>query len=141
MTVVAFVTDALAIRRILDHLGLSTREAEKPPPAPREVLRVAEHGGGADERAAHSRVDAAGLTAFSRESPETSPWPTRRFPREQGESLSPGWEEHPCHAQKYHLATSPAAPRVDRLGSLSTWSATNSSNRKRLFTVTSDPAW
>jgi hypothetical protein len=46
MTVVAFLTDAVAIRRILEHLGLSTPEAEKPPPAPREVLRVAEHGEG-----------------------------------------------------------------------------------------------
>jgi hypothetical protein len=46
MTVVAFLTDGLAIRRILDHLGLSTPEAEKPPPPPREVLRVAEHGEG-----------------------------------------------------------------------------------------------
>jgi hypothetical protein len=41
-----FVTDALAIRRILDHLGLSTPEAEKPPPLSRQVLRVAEHGEG-----------------------------------------------------------------------------------------------
>jgi hypothetical protein len=45
MAVVAFVTDAFAIRKILDHLGLSTPEAEKPPPL-REVLRVAEHGEG-----------------------------------------------------------------------------------------------
>lgn len=41
MSMVAFVTDAFAIRRILDHLGLSTPEAERPPPL-REVLRVAE---------------------------------------------------------------------------------------------------
>jgi len=45
MSIVAFLTDAFAIRRILDHLGLSTPEAEKPPPL-REVLRVAEHGEG-----------------------------------------------------------------------------------------------
>ena len=45
MSIVAFLTDALAIRKILDHLGLSTPEADKPPP-PREVLRVAEHGEG-----------------------------------------------------------------------------------------------
>jgi hypothetical protein len=43
MSIVAFVTDAFAIRKILDHLGLSTPEAEKPTPQ-REVLRVAEHG-------------------------------------------------------------------------------------------------
>jgi len=43
MSIVAFLTDAFAIRKILDHLGLSTPEAEKPPPQ-REVLRVAEHG-------------------------------------------------------------------------------------------------
>jgi hypothetical protein len=29
----SFVTDAFAIRRILDHLGLSTPEADKPAPA------------------------------------------------------------------------------------------------------------
>jgi hypothetical protein len=46
MTVVAFLADAVAIRRILNHLGLSTPETEKPPPPPREVLRVAEHGEG-----------------------------------------------------------------------------------------------
>lgn len=45
MAVVAFVTDAFAIRKILDHLGLSTPEAQKPPPL-REVLRVAAHGEG-----------------------------------------------------------------------------------------------
>jgi hypothetical protein len=45
MSIVAFLTDAFAIRRILDHLGLSTPEAEKPPPV-RESLRVAEHGEG-----------------------------------------------------------------------------------------------
>jgi hypothetical protein len=43
MSIVAFVTDAFAIRRILDHLALRTPHAEKPPPL-REVLRVAEHG-------------------------------------------------------------------------------------------------
>jgi hypothetical protein len=41
MSMVAFVTDAFAIRRILDQLGLSTPEAERPPPL-REVLRIAE---------------------------------------------------------------------------------------------------
>jgi hypothetical protein len=40
--VVAY-TDTVAIRRILDHLGLSREPQEKPPPV-REVLRVAEHG-------------------------------------------------------------------------------------------------
>jgi len=45
MSIVAFVTDAFAIRRILDHLGLSTPEAGKPPPL-REVLRVAEQAEG-----------------------------------------------------------------------------------------------
>ena len=44
MSIVAFVTDAAAIGKILDHLGLSTPEAEKPPPPLRELLRVAEHG-------------------------------------------------------------------------------------------------
>ena len=45
MSVVGFATDAAAIGRILEHLGLSTPEAEKPPPVP-EILRVAEHGDG-----------------------------------------------------------------------------------------------
>jgi hypothetical protein len=45
MSIVAFVTDSFAIRRILDRLGLSPPQQEKPPPI-REVLRVAEHGEG-----------------------------------------------------------------------------------------------
>src|SRR5712691_883595 len=44
MSIVAFVADSFAIRRILDHLGLSP-PPEKPPPQ-REVLRVAQHGEG-----------------------------------------------------------------------------------------------
>ncbi len=36
--VVAYVTDSLAIRQILDHLCLSPRE--KPPPDVRDVVRV-----------------------------------------------------------------------------------------------------
>jgi hypothetical protein len=43
---IAFVTGQLAIGKILEHLGLSTPEAAKPPPPAREVLRVAEHGDG-----------------------------------------------------------------------------------------------
>ena len=46
MSVVAFVTDSAAVRRILDHLGLSSPEAEKPPPPVPETLRVAEQGDG-----------------------------------------------------------------------------------------------
>jgi hypothetical protein len=38
LTVVAYVTDALAIRRILDHLDLSP--PEKPPPSVRDIIRV-----------------------------------------------------------------------------------------------------
>jgi len=34
----AYITDSVAIRRILDHLGLSP--PEKPPPDVREVVRV-----------------------------------------------------------------------------------------------------
>ena len=45
MSVAGFVTDTVAIGRILEHLGLSTPEAAKPPPV-REVLRFAEHGEG-----------------------------------------------------------------------------------------------
>jgi hypothetical protein len=40
---IAFLTDALSIRRILDHLGLGTPAQDKPPPV-REILRVAEQG-------------------------------------------------------------------------------------------------
>jgi hypothetical protein len=46
MSLIAFVTDQVAIGKILDHLGLSSPEAAKPPPPAREVLRVAEHGDG-----------------------------------------------------------------------------------------------
>jgi hypothetical protein len=43
MQMIAFLTDQLSVRRILDHLGLSTPPQDKPPPV-REILRVAEHG-------------------------------------------------------------------------------------------------
>ena len=46
MNLIAFVTDQVAIGKILDHLGLSTSEAEKPPPPLPETLRVAEEGDG-----------------------------------------------------------------------------------------------
>jgi hypothetical protein len=45
MQMIAFLTDQLSIRKILDHLGLSTPPQDKPPPV-REILRVAEHGEG-----------------------------------------------------------------------------------------------
>jgi hypothetical protein len=45
MQMIAFLTDQLSIRRILDHLGLSTPPQNKPPPV-REILRVTEHGEG-----------------------------------------------------------------------------------------------
>jgi hypothetical protein len=45
MQMIAFLTDQLSIRRILDHLGLGTPAQNKPPPV-REILRVAEHGEG-----------------------------------------------------------------------------------------------
>ncbi len=45
MSLIAFVTDQVAFRKILDHLGLCSPEAEKPPPT-RELLCVAEHGDG-----------------------------------------------------------------------------------------------
>jgi len=38
LQIVAYITDTVAIRRILDHLGLSP--PEKPPPDVREVVRV-----------------------------------------------------------------------------------------------------
>jgi hypothetical protein len=41
-----FVTAQTAIGKILGHLGLSTPEAEMPPPPAQEVLRVVEHGEG-----------------------------------------------------------------------------------------------
>jgi hypothetical protein len=46
MSLIAFVTDQMAIGKILDHLGLSSPQAEKPPPLAREVVRVAEHADG-----------------------------------------------------------------------------------------------
>ena len=46
MSVVAFVTDSGAIGCILDHLGLGSPQADKPPPPVVEILRVAEHGDG-----------------------------------------------------------------------------------------------
>jgi hypothetical protein len=46
MSLIAFVTDQMAIGKILEHLGLSSPQAAKPPPPAREVLRVAEHADG-----------------------------------------------------------------------------------------------
>jgi hypothetical protein len=46
MSLIAFVTDQVAIGKILDHLGLSTPEAEGPPAPLRELLRIAEEGDG-----------------------------------------------------------------------------------------------
>jgi hypothetical protein len=46
MSLIAFVTDPMAIGKILEHLGLSSPQAAKPPPPSREVLRVAEHADG-----------------------------------------------------------------------------------------------
>ena len=45
MQMIAFLTVQLSIRRILDHLGLSTPPQDKPPPV-REILRGAEHDEG-----------------------------------------------------------------------------------------------
>jgi hypothetical protein len=39
LKIVAYITDELSIKHILDHLGLSPPE-EKPPPETREVVRV-----------------------------------------------------------------------------------------------------
>jgi hypothetical protein len=39
MTLGAYITDAFAIRRILEHLGLAPRPEEKPPPV-REVRLI-----------------------------------------------------------------------------------------------------
>jgi hypothetical protein len=45
MSLIAFVTDQMAVGKILDHLGLRAPPQDKPPPV-RELLRVAEHGEG-----------------------------------------------------------------------------------------------
>ena len=45
MSILGFVSDQLAVGRVLDHLGLSAPEAAKPLPI-REIVRVAEHGEG-----------------------------------------------------------------------------------------------
>jgi hypothetical protein len=54
MSLIAFVTDPMAIGKILEHLGLSRPQAAKPPPPSREVLRVAEHAHGPAHRGAGS---------------------------------------------------------------------------------------
>jgi hypothetical protein len=43
MQMIAFLTDQLSIRRILDHLALSPPKQAKPPP---QIQRVAEYGEG-----------------------------------------------------------------------------------------------
>jgi hypothetical protein len=37
---VAYLHDSVAIKQVLDHLGLSPPEESKPPPAMHEVVRV-----------------------------------------------------------------------------------------------------
>jgi hypothetical protein len=81
MSIVAFVSDSLAIRPILDHLGLIPQQLEKPPPT-REVLRVAEHGeGGA----------LTGRMGVSLTSPRQVDHPSERLPSPAvGRSLGTG---------------------------------------------------
>jgi hypothetical protein len=55
MSMIALVADQAAVGKILDHLGLGAPEAEKPPPPPREVVRVAEHGTAGECRETGSR--------------------------------------------------------------------------------------
>jgi hypothetical protein len=38
--IIAYITDSLAIKQILDHLGLWPAEENEPPPAPREIRAV-----------------------------------------------------------------------------------------------------
>ena len=40
LEIVAYLHDQVAIKQILDHLGLSPPEESKPPPATHEVVRV-----------------------------------------------------------------------------------------------------
>jgi hypothetical protein len=51
MSIVGFVTDSVAIGRILDHLGLGAPQRQEKPPPIREIARVAEHGEGWGEPA------------------------------------------------------------------------------------------
>jgi len=46
ISIIAFVTDGLGIRRILDHLGLSPPPPQDKPPPAHQVVRVAEQGEG-----------------------------------------------------------------------------------------------
>jgi hypothetical protein len=46
MSIVGFVTDSVAIGRILEHLGLSSPQRQEKPPPVREIAQVAEHGEG-----------------------------------------------------------------------------------------------
>ena len=40
LRIVAYLHDTVAIKQVLDHLGLSPPEESKPPPAMREVVRM-----------------------------------------------------------------------------------------------------
>jgi len=44
LRIIAYITDLLSIKQVLDSLGLSTVQTEKPPPAPRDVRVVALDG-------------------------------------------------------------------------------------------------
>jgi hypothetical protein len=62
MSIVGFVTDSVAVGRILDHLGLSSpQRQEKPPPVP-EIARVAEPGEGGAHANAYWLLVASWLT-------------------------------------------------------------------------------
>ena len=50
LKIVAYITDELSIRRILDNLGLNPPEEAKPPPT-REVVRVPVDGEGCEIQA------------------------------------------------------------------------------------------
>ena len=90
MSLIAFVTDQMAIGKILDHVGLSTPEADKPPPPVPEVLRVAEHGDGWGPRHTGTRPETNASTASSAQK-----WTPRHAvpPRERGR-----WRSETAHA-------------------------------------------
>ena len=56
LKIVAYITDEISIRRILDHLGLSPPEQDKPPPT-REVTRVPVDDEGREIQAGRQPLD------------------------------------------------------------------------------------
>jgi hypothetical protein len=66
LRVIAFITDSLSIKQVLEPLGMWSDENERPPPEPREVRVVPVDDGGARDRRGLVGLAACGLSEKDR---------------------------------------------------------------------------